>query len=70
VVTALLDEIWSGRCCCHVNAERAEHRQLHGFAEQGLQALADVRDNDGGAAEDHRCCGGAQQKTESGEKHQ
>jgi hypothetical protein len=40
------------------------------WAVHSRATLADVRDNYGGAAEDHRCCGGAQQKTESGEKHQ
>jgi hypothetical protein len=35
-----------------------------------LRAVADARNNYGGAAENHRCHGDVQQETEGGEKHE
>ena len=46
------------------------YRQLHGVGSGALRAVADARNNYGGAAEDHRCHGDFQQETEGGEKHE
>ena len=41
-------------------------RQLHGLAKEPLPAVADVRENYGGAAEDHHSHGDVQQETQGG----
>ena len=68
VVTVVLGEIgWQGQLPMWSAQWRMPSR---GWAEEVLSAVALVRENYGGAAEDHCSYGDVQQETEGGEKQQ